>query len=130
MCGVDSLNGAQKCPLNICCSYFGYCGTSDIFCEGTIPATHNPGDPAIIFPCQQGFGSCQTAPVPSCKVRDQSASKGRKVAYYQSSYVYPWSLVSVHDTAKKLERLVECMSNLGRIIAWRNKPGRIGTLVS
>ena len=26
MCGIDSLNGKQKCPLNICCSYFGYCG--------------------------------------------------------------------------------------------------------
>jgi len=26
MCGVDSLNSAQKCALNLCCSYFGYCG--------------------------------------------------------------------------------------------------------
>lgn len=28
MCGVDSLDGAQNCPMNICCSYFGYCGVS------------------------------------------------------------------------------------------------------
>jgi hypothetical protein len=28
MCGIDSLHGDQKCPLNICCSYFGYCGVS------------------------------------------------------------------------------------------------------
>jgi chitinase len=31
MCGVDSFHGEQKCPLNICCSYFGYCGVNQSF---------------------------------------------------------------------------------------------------
>ncbi|KAK0116487.1 hypothetical protein ONS95_013501 [Cadophora gregata] len=34
-------------------------------------------------PCQQGYGSCQTAVVPSCP-GGSSASGGRKVAYYQA----------------------------------------------
>lgn len=28
MCGVDSPGGALKCGLNLCCSYFGWCGVS------------------------------------------------------------------------------------------------------
>jgi chitinase len=26
LCGRDSLNGNVSCPLNVCCSYYGYCG--------------------------------------------------------------------------------------------------------
>ncbi|CAG8962203.1 hypothetical protein HYFRA_00005255 [Hymenoscyphus fraxineus] len=87
MCGVDSLNGSQKCPLQICCSYFGYCGTSSVFCQGTVPVDHKPGEPNITFPCQEGFGSCQVDPTPTCKEKEHSASKGRKVAYWQSGNV-------------------------------------------
>ncbi|TLD33432.1 hypothetical protein PspLS_00171, partial [Pyricularia sp. CBS 133598] len=25
-CGKDSLGGAVKCPINVCCSAFGFCG--------------------------------------------------------------------------------------------------------
>ena len=31
MCGVDSLDGNQKCPLNLCCSAVGYCGVGQQF---------------------------------------------------------------------------------------------------
>ena len=27
-CGKDSEGGNSKCPLNVCCSFFGYCGVS------------------------------------------------------------------------------------------------------
>lgn len=30
MCGVNSLNSAQHCPLQICCSAFGFCGVSQL----------------------------------------------------------------------------------------------------
>ncbi|KAG4431270.1 hypothetical protein IFR05_013236, partial [Cadophora sp. M221] len=73
MCGINSRDSAQKCPLNLCCSYFGYCGASEVHC----------GNPNGMAPCQQGFGSCQTASVPSCS-GGSSASAGRKVAYYQA----------------------------------------------
>ncbi|KAG9228463.1 glycoside hydrolase superfamily [Amylocarpus encephaloides] len=84
-CGVDSLNGAQKCPLNTCCSYFGYCGTTDVFCKGA--TTHHPNAPDTTLPCQKGFGSCEVAQKPSCKAGDRSASRGRKVAYWQAGNV-------------------------------------------
>ncbi|KUJ19692.1 glycoside hydrolase [Mollisia scopiformis] len=78
MCGVDSFNAAQHCPLNLCCSYFGYCGTSSLYCV-------NPGAAQTANPCQQGYGSCQIVPPPSCDAGAGSASRGRKVGYYQSS---------------------------------------------
>ncbi|CZR65426.1 related to chitinase [Phialocephala subalpina] len=78
MCGVNSLNAAQHCPLNLCCSYFGYCGTSTAYCV-------NPGSAQSGNPCQQGYGSCQVAPEPSCNPNTGTASRGRKIGYYQSS---------------------------------------------
>ncbi|TVY34581.1 Chitotriosidase [Lachnellula subtilissima] len=70
MCGVDSLQGQQKCDLNLCCSYFGYCGATDAHC-----ATQGQ------TPCQPGFGDCQVMSAPNCTTK--TASKGRRVAYYQ-----------------------------------------------
>ncbi|EPE30127.1 (Trans)glycosidase [Glarea lozoyensis ATCC 20868] len=85
-CGVDSLDGAQKCPLNICCSYFGYCGTTDLFCTG-VPSPPSAAKPSVSLPCQPGFGSCQVPAQPTCDRRKHTASKGRKVAYWQSGNV-------------------------------------------
>ncbi|KAK4154117.1 glycoside hydrolase superfamily [Chaetomidium leptoderma] len=35
---------ASKCPLNVCCSKFGFCGTSEGFCEGkTVSSPQCPG---------------------------------------------------------------------------------------
>lgn len=28
MCGIDSEGGNKKCALNLCCSYYGWCGVS------------------------------------------------------------------------------------------------------
>ena len=35
---------ATNCPLNVCCSKFGFCGTSAEFCDGkTVPSPNCPG---------------------------------------------------------------------------------------
>ena len=35
---------ATKCPLNVCCSKFGFCGTTPDFCDGkTVPSPNCPG---------------------------------------------------------------------------------------
>ncbi|KAK3897848.1 glycoside hydrolase superfamily [Staphylotrichum tortipilum] len=35
---------ATKCPLNVCCSKFGFCGTTPDFCNGkTVPSPNCPG---------------------------------------------------------------------------------------
>ncbi|KAH6699006.1 glycoside hydrolase superfamily [Leptodontidium sp. MPI-SDFR-AT-0119] len=107
MCGTNSRDSAQKCPLNLCCSYFGYCGvccTSDsyigLFTDPVKASEVYCGNPNGMAPCQQGFGSCQTASVPSCS-GGSSASGGRKVAYYQAgnlmyrrcNRISPWDIV-------------------------------------
>ncbi|TVY56649.1 Chitotriosidase-1 [Lachnellula suecica] len=80
MCGVDSLYGQQKCGLNLCCSYLGYCGkgqTTDAHCTNAAPMA-----------CQEGFGTCGAVKVPSCPDGKATASKGRKVAYYQGQNIH------------------------------------------
>ncbi|KAG9241455.1 bacteriodes thetaiotaomicron symbiotic chitinase [Calycina marina] len=79
MCGRDSLNGAQKCPLNLCCSYFGYCGTTPLHCSSQDAAGQ-------VTPCQKDYGRCGVLYPPSCP-QGTSTSKGRKVAYYQAAGV-------------------------------------------
>lgn len=35
---------AGKCPLNVCCSEFGFCGTAEGFCQGkTVASPQCPG---------------------------------------------------------------------------------------
>jgi GH18 family chitinase/LysM repeat protein len=62
-CGINALPGNENCPLNVCCSQFGNCGTTADFC-GT--------------GCQNG---CDTIVRPSC---EGSSSSKRTVGYYQS----------------------------------------------
>lgn len=31
LCGKDSAGGKVRCPLDVCCSYYGYCGVSSFF---------------------------------------------------------------------------------------------------
>ena len=31
-CGIGSAPGQENCPLNVCCSKFGFCGTAEDFC--------------------------------------------------------------------------------------------------
>jgi len=42
-CGTNFQN--QQCGPNLCCSFYGYCGTGEVFCTA-------------IAGCQTGFGYC------------------------------------------------------------------------
>ncbi|RYP14211.1 hypothetical protein DL765_006531 [Monosporascus sp. GIB2] len=74
MCGIDSADGETPCALNLCCSYYGWCGTETVHCV-------DPEPQYGVTPCQEGYGSCAMKPVPFCE--GTSASSGRRVAYYQ-----------------------------------------------
>jgi GH18 family chitinase len=63
-CGHDALPGNENCPLNVCCSEFGNCGTTADFC-GT--------------GCQNG---CDAIARPSCE--GSTTSSKRTVGYYTS----------------------------------------------
>lgn len=49
-CGASA--GGAKCPDNLCCSEFGYCGNDDTYC-------------AQIAGCQSAYGLCDGEPLPS-----------------------------------------------------------------
>lgn len=66
-CGRDALLGNQSCPLNVCCSEFGNCGTTVDFCGKG---------------CQSG---CENFTRPACDA--ETSSGKRTVGYYQS-----WSI--------------------------------------
>ncbi|RSL57247.1 hypothetical protein CEP51_014265 [Fusarium floridanum] len=65
-CGPD--NDGARCPLNVCCSSAGYCGTSSVYC----------GDG-----CQSEYGSCSIPTVPSCSADGKTATNGRRVGYWR-----------------------------------------------
>lgn len=74
---MHSKDGAQKCPLNVCCSYFGFCGASDAFCRDETAAGKST-------PCQKGFGKCGAVTAkaaPTCG-KDSGTAK-RRIAYYE-----------------------------------------------
>ncbi|KAI5919336.1 glycoside hydrolase superfamily [Camillea tinctor] len=73
MCGVDSADGQTSCALNLCCSYYGWCGTESVHC-------YDPEPQYGVTPCQGEFGSCFIYPEPSCSGNSASA---RRIAYYQ-----------------------------------------------
>ncbi|KAF2256755.1 glycoside hydrolase family 18 protein, partial [Trematosphaeria pertusa] len=77
MCGVDSDGGNKKCPLNLCCSYYGWCGTNSTHCGDTDQEGNKT-------PCQKDFGKCEVVPPPKCEKEAGSATHGRHIAYYQS----------------------------------------------
>ncbi|KAF7339152.1 hypothetical protein MVEN_01992300 [Mycena venus] len=64
-CGKDAPPQNVTCPLNVCCSKFGFCGTKEDFC----------GDG-----CQSG---CDAVPIPSCGSNQQSALN-RRIGYYEA----------------------------------------------
>ncbi|KDB22160.1 hypothetical protein H109_05949 [Trichophyton interdigitale MR816] len=66
-CGQYGVEGKNRCPLNVCCSQYGFCGSTSEFC-GT--------------GCQSGYGGCGDVPRPSC-VGGASAAL-RRIAYYES----------------------------------------------
>ncbi|KAI1269774.1 glycoside hydrolase superfamily [Xylariaceae sp. FL1019] len=76
MCGRYSEGGDLPCGMNLCCSYYGWCGTTENHCG-------NP-DPNGLSPCQEGYGLCQIIPPPSCG-QGSGSTDGRKIGYYQAS---------------------------------------------
>ncbi|GAW17403.1 hypothetical protein ANO14919_068600 [Xylariales sp. No.14919] len=40
-CGADAAVPGTTCPLNVCCSFYGFCGTTSLFCVNT-PGTETP----------------------------------------------------------------------------------------
>ncbi|XMA16066.1 hypothetical protein WAI453_008857 [Rhynchosporium graminicola] len=67
-CGQYGKPGKQICPLGVCCSKFGFCGSTSDFCE---------------VECQAGFGGCGPVKRPSCSKDGGSISK-RNIGYYES----------------------------------------------
>ncbi|KAF8144038.1 hypothetical protein K438DRAFT_1874697 [Mycena galopus ATCC 62051] len=63
-CGPNAPAGEEECPLKVCCSQFGYCGTTEDFC-GT--------------GCMSNCNPAQTA---SCGA-DQQSALGRRIGYYE-----------------------------------------------
>ncbi|KAI0714386.1 glycoside hydrolase superfamily [Cerioporus squamosus] len=45
-CGPDAAPGHEDCPLNVCCSKFGFCGSTDEFCGANCVGAHC-GSPSI-----------------------------------------------------------------------------------
>ncbi|KAL2007609.1 hypothetical protein VTN00DRAFT_9047 [Thermoascus crustaceus] len=65
-CGQYAANPGQKCPLNVCCSSYGYCGTTSEFC-GT--------------GCQS---NCEEHPAPPKGGSAVSVLDNKVIGYYQS----------------------------------------------
>ncbi|KAI0431905.1 hypothetical protein F5Y09DRAFT_340146 [Xylaria sp. FL1042] len=65
-CGEYGKPGQQNCPLGVCCSKFGFCGSTSDFCDTG---------------CQAGFGGCGDVHRPSCS--GNSISK-RTIGYYEA----------------------------------------------
>ncbi|KAI1870410.1 uncharacterized protein JN550_005338 [Neoarthrinium moseri] len=65
-CGQYGKEGKQQCPLGVCCSQFGFCGSTSEFCDKG---------------CQSDFGGCGDVKRPSCS--GNSIGK-RTVGYYEA----------------------------------------------
>ncbi|KAF2845251.1 glycoside hydrolase family 18 protein, partial [Plenodomus tracheiphilus IPT5] len=73
-CGEFSAGGSTTCPLNLCCSYFGFCGASEPFCNAQVHT-----QTGLDAPCQ---GNCGGTQIPSCGKESGTAS--RRIAYYET----------------------------------------------
>ncbi|KAK4446124.1 hypothetical protein QBC34DRAFT_497070 [Podospora aff. communis PSN243] len=74
MCGQYSANGGTvKCGLDLCCSWGGWCGSTQAHCVG-------PDQWSL---CQQGFGKCEVIR-PTEYPHDSGTANGRTIGYYQS----------------------------------------------
>nr|GAT44459.1 predicted protein [Mycena chlorophos] len=63
-CGPNAPAGEEDCPLNVCCSQYGFCGTTEDFCGDGCQSNCNPPPPA------------------SCGADQQSALQ-RRIGYYE-----------------------------------------------
>ncbi|KAL2060601.1 hypothetical protein VTL71DRAFT_9242 [Oculimacula yallundae] len=69
-CGTYAPDGKHDCPLNVCCSQYGYCGTTEAFC-GTGCQKNSLG------------GGCGQPSRPSCSANTNAITYKRRVAYYE-----------------------------------------------
>lgn len=76
-CGPYAAEGDQGCPLNVCCSEFGFCGSTPEFCVWTNTADSNYAS------CSTKYGGCGSVNRPSCSTGGNSVSK-RNIGYYES----------------------------------------------
>lgn len=59
-----------KCPLNACCSQYGFCGLTSEFCDKTDSPTGSPGTAGCLLDC--GYG----------KVHTDTRSDYKRIAYW------------------------------------------------
>ncbi|OKL55264.1 hypothetical protein UA08_09465 [Talaromyces atroroseus] len=76
-CGPYAVEGQQTCPLNVCCSEFGFCGSTTEFCVWS-----NPDDPEYST-CSTEYGGCGSVKRPACSTGGNSVGK-RNIGYYES----------------------------------------------
>ncbi|KAL3418044.1 glycosyl hydrolase family 18 [Phlyctema vagabunda] len=74
-CGPYAAEGKQTCPLNVCCSEFGFCGSTTEFCKWENTADTNYAS------CDEKYGGCGSVKRPTCS--GTSVGK-RNIGYYES----------------------------------------------
>ncbi|KYQ93197.1 speract/scavenger receptor domain-containing protein [Tieghemostelium lacteum] len=64
-CGmISSGNGTDvECPLKACCSKWGFCGVTELFCEQKPSSTMNPGTLGCIKDCNMTYQATSGPPV-------------------------------------------------------------------
>ncbi|KAF2078308.1 hypothetical protein CYY_000400 [Polysphondylium violaceum] len=72
-CGPSAKNYNSTCPLNVCCSEFGYCGTTKEFCEKKNSPTNAPGTMGCLSNCETGYQPTSGPP-----------EQFLKIGYYES----------------------------------------------
>ncbi|KAJ6503718.1 hypothetical protein C8R45DRAFT_973542 [Mycena sanguinolenta] len=63
-CGPNAPAGEEDCPLNVCCSQYGFCGTTELFC----------GDGCM--------SNCNPPPLKSCGA-DEATALTRRIGYFE-----------------------------------------------
>ncbi|KAH7116576.1 glycoside hydrolase superfamily [Dactylonectria estremocensis] len=74
MCGPYSEGGSISCGLDLCCSWGGWCGTTETHCIG----------PNKWAPCLKEYGKCEIIRPKTCGEGSGTSDK-RMVGYYQAS---------------------------------------------
>ena len=87
----ESLSGLNPCPLNACCSGWGFCGTTAEFCTDTntgAPGTAEPGTNGCISNCGMDI------------VRGDAPATFRKIGYFQG---YNLNRKCIHQDATQID---------------------------
>jgi chitinase len=88
-CGKYAKTPGTTCPLNTCCSKFGFCGTITDFCKGmtilwrsTLPVPKTTADGSFAAGCQS---NCILKPEPPGGNSSGSILQSRVIGYYEVS---------------------------------------------